>query len=103
MKIAFCVAERQQQRNGSNLPMLLFPCVPLPADSFSDKALIKGRGKISRGIKNMIEFIIIKGNTFLANFFTYGPKTNAKHRGRQGVIIPAFEDSMIPPSPVVPY
>lgn len=60
MKIAFCVAEILQEKNSGNLPVLLHPFI-LFFFFFFDKALIRERGKITHGIKNMIEYVIIKG------------------------------------------
>lgn len=58
MKIAFCVEEMLQEKNSGNLPVLLHPFILF---FFLDKASIRERGKITHGIKNMIECVIIKG------------------------------------------
>lgn len=71
----------------------------LPGLSFFDKALIKRTGKnISHGITSMIEYIIIKGNCKFQSL-NMGLNRNAKHKRQQGVIMSAYEASVI----LLPY
>lgn len=68
---------KEQRQSPSASP----PIYPL----FFDKALIRERGKITHGIKNMIEYVIIKGKWKFQSL-NMDLQRSAKHRRRQGVI-----------------
>lgn len=94
MKIAFCVAERQQQR---------FPNAALPVYTLCQTIASLRRLSLREGEKYIYsKYIIIKGNCKLKSL-NMGLERKAKHRRQQGVIILVFEASRIPPTPLVPH